>query len=507
MTFKKVFTATFIAVLVIDNGASYEYGSGSVLWTSFGAPVDSLTSSLTAGPQGPVLLQDTILIDQLAHFNRERIPERTVHAKGGGAFGYFECTHDVTKYTKLIPFSKIGKRTDVAVRFSRVIGESGTADTVRDPRGFAIKFYTEDGIWDIVGFSFPVFFVRDPMLFPSFIHAQKRDPVTHLRDDSGFDFDSLRPETTNANMYLFSDVGIPDGFRHMDGFGINTFKLVNKQGIAYWCKFHFKTNQQVKNLFADKAAQIASQDPDYSIRDLYNAIDKKDYPSWTWTTYIQIMTYEQAEKYKYDPFDATKIWPTEDFPLIEVGKLVLNRNPINYFAQVEQMAFDPSHMIPGVEPSPDKLLQGRLFAYGDAQRYRLGANHLQLPVNCPFNVRVTNYQRDGASDYANYSLQGAPNYFPNSFGGPQPNPRTKISPYEVSGKVYRYESGDYDNYSQAAVFWNNLSEGERFRLVQNIVSVLKPAHVSIQKRVVNNFSKVNINFGYRLKIALSIAKV
>ncbi|XP_065221351.1 catalase-like [Planococcus citri] len=504
MTFEKVFSATFIAVLVIgNNGASY---GSDVLKTSAGKPIDSLTASLTAGRQGPVLLQDTLLIGQLAQFNRERIPERAVHAKGGGAFGYFECTHDVTKYTKLIPFSNKSKRTDVAVRFSTVIGESGSADTVRDARGFAVKFYTEDGIWDLVGFSTPVFFIRDPLLFPSFIHSQKRNPVTHLRDDSGFDFDSLRPETTNANMYLFSDVGIPDGFRHMDGYGINTFKLVNKQGRAYWCKFHFKTNQKVKNLFADEAAQTASQDPDYSIRDLYNAIDKGDYPSWT--MYIQIMTYEQAAKYEYDPFDATKIWPTEDFPLIEVGKLVLNRNPINYFAQVEQMAFNPSHMIPGVQPSPDKLLQGRLFAYGDAQRYRLGANHLQLPVNCPFNVQVTNYQRDGASDYANYSLQGAPDYFPNSFGGPQPLRGVNIAPYEVSGKVYRYESGDDDdNYSQATVFWNNLSEGERIRLVQNIARELKHAHVSIQKKMVKIFSKVNTNFGYRLKIALTIAIV
>ncbi|XP_065226004.1 catalase-like [Planococcus citri] len=500
MSFDKVFVGTFLAALMIGDGA---VDGKDILKTSSGIPVDSFTASLTAGPHGPVLLQDTILIDQLAHFNRERIPERVVHAKGGGAFGYFECTRDVTKYTKLTPFSKIGKRTKVAVRFSTVVGESGSADTVRDPRGFAVKFYTEDGIWDIVGLNSPVFFIRDPMLFPSFIHSQKRNPATHLRDYNAYwDFVSLRPETTYQIMTVFSDMGIPDGFRYMHGFGIHTFKLVNKHGEVYWCKFYFKTNQKIKNLPVDEAAQIAAMDPDYSIRDLYNAIDQKDYPSWT--LYIQIMTHEQAVTYKYNPFDPTKMWPTEDFPLIEVGELVLNRNPINYFAEIEQLAFAVSNMIPGVEPSPDKLLQGRLFAYSDTQLYRLGANHLQLPVNCPCNVKVTNYQRDGASDYANYTIKGAPNYYPNSFGGPQTLPRVQISPYEVSGEVFRYETGDDDNYSQPAVYlWDSFDDEERSRLVQNIADHLKNAYHFIQERAVDNFSKVNTDFGDRLKAALA----
>ncbi|XP_065226005.1 catalase-like [Planococcus citri] len=504
MIFNKVFAEIFWAVLIIVYGAVDGKG---VIKTGSGAPVDSLTATLTAGPKGPVVIQDTILIDELAHFNRERIPERVVHAKGGGAFGFFECTHDVTKYTKLAPFAEIGKKTRVAARFSTVGGESGSADTLRDPRGFAVKFYTEDGIWDLVGLNTPVFFLRDPMLFPSLIHSQKRNPVTHLKDYRSFwDFITLTPETTYQTLNVFSEMGIPDGFRFMDGHPVHSFKLVNAYGTPYFCKFHFKA-PEIRNLTADKAAELASSDPDYSIRDLYFAIDRKDFP--TWTLFIQVLTYEQAYSYKYNPFDATKILPVKDFPLIEVGKLVLNENPINYFAQIEQLAYAPSNMIPGVEASPDKLLQARLFAYADTQRYRLGANHLQLPVNCPCNanVKVTNYQRDGAADYANYSLQGAPNYYPNSFGGPQPNPRVKISPYKVSGDVERYDTGNEDNYSQPSALWDSFDETQRTILVQNIVYSLERAHPSfIQKRAVEMFYKVNKELGMRVKEALAKKK-
>uniref|UniRef100_T1HV37 Catalase domain-containing protein n=2 Tax=Rhodnius TaxID=13248 RepID=T1HV37_RHOPR len=330
--------------------------SASLLTSGTGAPLETKTSTLTVGPKGPVLIQDFGFIDELAHFDRERIPERVVHAKGAGAFGYFEVTHDVTKYTKLSVFSKIGKRTPVAVRFSTVGGESGSADTARDPRGFAVKFYAEDGNWDVVGNNTPIFFIRDPILFPSFIHTQKRNPVTHLKDaDMFWDFISLRPESTHQTMFLFSDRGTPDGYRHMNGYGSHTFKLVNDRGETCFCKFHYKTDQGIKNLSSEQAADLCGKDPDYSIRDLYNAIAKNKFPSWTW--YLQIMTKEQAEKFRWNPFDLTKVWPHGEFPLIPVGKMVLDRNPKNYFAEVEQIAFSPAHMIPGVEPSPDKMLQ------------------------------------------------------------------------------------------------------------------------------------------------------
>lgn len=301
--------------------------------------------------------------------------------------------------------------------FLRVIpgGESGSADTARDPRGFAVKFYTDDGIWDVVGNNTPIFFIRDPILFPSFIHTQKRNPQTHLKDpDMFWDFISLRPETTHQVMFLFGDRGTPDGYRFMNGYGSHTFKLTNEKGEAYYCKFHFKTAQGIKNLSTEQADKLAGSDPDYSIRDLFNAIQKGDFPSWN--MHVQIMTFEQAETYKYNPFDVTKVWSQKDFPLIPVGKFTLDRNPNNYFAEVEQIAFAPSHLVPGVEASPDKMLQGRLFSYADTHRHRLGANYLQLPVNCPYRVSVKNYQRDGPMTF-NDNQAGAPNYYPNSFEG------------------------------------------------------------------------------------------
>lgn len=297
----------------------------------------------------------------MSHFDRERIPERVVHAKGAGAFGYFEVTNpEIQKYTAAKVFGAVGKRTPIAIRFSTVGGESGSADTVRDPRGFALKFYTEDGIWDLVGNNTPIFFIRDPILFPSFIHTQKRNPATHLKDpDMFWDFISLRPETTHQVMFLFSDRGIPDGFRHMNGYGSHTFKLINDKGEPTYCKFHFKTNQKIKNLPVDRANDLSATDPDYSIRDLYNAIAKGEYP--TWNLHIQIMSYAEAEKASFNPFDVTKVWPQKEYPLIPVGKLVLDRNPNNYFAEVEQIAFSPANLVPGIEPSPDKMLQGKIL--------------------------------------------------------------------------------------------------------------------------------------------------
>ncbi|XP_014243087.1 catalase isoform X2 [Cimex lectularius] len=468
-----------------------------VLTSGSGNPLDTKTASLTVGPKGPVLLQDFALLDELAHFDRERIPERVVHAKGGGAFGYFECTNDVRKYTKLSVFSKVGKKTPVAVRFSTVGGESGSADTARDPRGFAVKFYAEDGNWDVVGNNTPIFFIRDPILFPSFIHTQKRNPVTHLKDaDMFWDFISLRPETTHQVMFLFSDRGTPDGFRHMNGYGSHTFKLVNDKNEAVYCKFHYKTDQGIKNLSSEKAAELSGSDPDYSIRDLYNAIANKEYPSWTW--YLQVMTFEQAEKVKFNPFDLTKVWPHSEFPLIPVGKMVLDRNPKNYFAEVEQIAFSPAHMLPGVEPSPDKMLQGRLFSYSDTHRHRLGANYLQLPVNCPYRATVANSQRDGPAAYGE-NQGGAPNYHPNSFSGPSSSTVHAISKFFISGDVQKVETGEEDNFSQAGIFWRRtLSNEERKRLVANIVGSLKDAADFIQERTVKNFSQVNPEFGEML---------
>lgn len=347
-----------------------------VLTTGGGNPIGDKLNIMTAGSRGPLLVQDVVFTDEMAHFDRERIPERVVHAKGAGAFGYFEVTHDITRYCKAKVFEHIGKRTPIAVRFSTVAGESGSADTVRDPRGFAVKFYTEDGNWDLVGNNTPIFFIRDALLFPSFIHSQKRNPQTHLKDpDMVWDFWCLRPESLHQISFLFSDRGIPDGHRHMNGYGSHTFKLVNANGEAVYCKFHYKTDQGIKNLPVAEAARLTQEDPDYGVRDLFNAIAQGNYPSWTF--YIQVMTFKEAETFPFNPFDLTKIWPHQEYPLIPVGKLVLNRNPVNYFAEVEQIAFDPSNMPPGIEPSPDKMLQVRTFytkVLNEEERKRLCEN-------------------------------------------------------------------------------------------------------------------------------------
>lgn len=456
----------------------------------------------TVGPKGLTLLEDWNFIDEMAHFDRERIPERVVHAKGSGAFGYFEVTHDITAYTAAAPFAAIGKKTPIAVRFSQVTLEMGSADSVRDPRGFAVKFYTEDGIWDLVGNNTPIFFVRDAILFPSFIHCLKRNPVTHLRDaDMFWDFFSLRPETTHQMMVLFSDRGIPNGYRHMHGYGSNTFSFVNAYGDQFYCKFHYKTDQGISNLDPNKATQLAGADPDYFLRDLYNNIAKGNYPSWTF--YVQVMTPEEAAHYKFDPFDVTKVWYHADFPLIPVGKFVLNKNPSNYFAEVEQLAFNPAHLIPGIGPSPDRNLQGRLFAYGDTHRYRLGANFQQLPVNSPF--RVKSFTRDGAQTID--SQGGAPVYHPNSFGGPDSDQRAKAISHTtaVSGNTGWYDIGGEDNFTQArALYVRVLDEGGRSRLINNIAGMLKDANETIQARMVRNVTQVDEDFGRRLTLALQL---
>ncbi|XP_045462937.1 catalase [Harmonia axyridis] len=471
--------------------------------TAHGTPITDKDATLTVGRRGPILLHDVPLIEELAHFDRERIPERVVHAKGAGAFGYFEVTHDITKYTRAKVFSQIGKKTPIAVRFSTVGGESGSADTVRDPRGFAVKFYTEDGIWDLVGNNTPIFFIRDPILFPSFIHTQKRNPQTHLKDaDMFWDFLTLRPESIHQTMFLFSDRGIPDGYRHMNGYGSHAFKLVNSNGEYCFCKFHYKTDQGIKNLNVQRAGELAGSDPDYSIRDLYNAIARGDNPSWTF--YIQVMTNEQAMKCPFNPFDLTKVWSHSEYPLIPVGKLVLNRNPENYFAEVEQVAFSPAHMVPGIEPSPDKMLLGRIFSYGDTHRHRLGPNYLQLPVNCPF--RTANYIRDGP--FVIHNQGAAPNYHPNSFLGPTNDTENKIlSSESISGDVKRFDTWDDDNFSQASIFYRKtLTNEERERLLNNIVGNLKDASDFIQLRAVKNFSQIDVSFGEKIAEGLKLQR-
>jgi len=476
--------------------------------TSSGNPIGIKDAIQTVGPKGPALLQDVHFLDEMAHFDRERIPERVVHAKGAGAFGYFEVTNDITKFCAAKVFEKVGKRTPVAARFSTVGGESGSADTARDPRGFAIKFYTDDGVWDMVGNNTPIFFIRDPLLFPSFIHTQKRNPQTHLKDpDMFWDFLTLRPESTHQVCFLFGDRGIPDGYRHMNGYGSHTFKMINSKGEPIYCKFHFKTDQGIRNLDPRCADTLASTDPDYSIRDLFNAIKDGNYPSWT--LYIQLMTMDEAKKFKYNPFDLTKIWPQADYPLMPVGKLVLDRNPTNYFAEVEQIAFSPAHLVPGIEPSPDKMLQGRLFSYADTHRHRLGANYNQIPVNCPYRVCVKNYQRDGPMT-VNDNQGGAPNYYPNSFSGPEECPRTRAlqSCCPVSGDVYRFSSGlTEDNYGQVTDFWVNvLDQAARKRLVDNIAAHLSKASMFIQERAVKNFTMVHSDFGRMLVEALKLTQ-
>ncbi|GLE01043.1 hypothetical protein PINS_up009856 [Pythium insidiosum] len=469
--------------------------------TSNGAPMPphGITASATAGPRGPIVLQDFALIDHLAHFDRERIPERVVHAKGAGAFGYFEVTHSdaITQVCKAKLFAREGKRTPVAVRFSTVGGEAGSADTVRDPRGFAIKFYTEDGNWDLVGNNTPIFFLRDPILFPSFIHTQKRNPSTHCKDDDMmWDFFSLRPETLHQQTFLFSDRGIPDGYRCMNGYGSHTFVNVNAHGQITYVKYHFKTDQGIRNLPVDEAARLAGADPDYAIRDLYDAIARKEFPSWT--LYIQTMTPAQAAHSAFNPFDVTKIWPHAAYPLREVGRLVLNRNPRNYFAEIEQLAFSPSHFVPGIEASPDKMLQGRLFSYPDTHRHRLGPNYQQIPVNRPLKEPQT-YQRDGPMAVTG-NMYDAPNYFPNSAGGPVESPHAFLSYTGDHAVVDKFSTRDDDNYAQCGEFYRKtLCEGARDRLTTNIAGSLVNASPGVQARAIANFRKVDPDYAHRVQ--------
>ena len=475
------------------------------LTTSFGMPVDDDLNSVTAGTKGPVLIQDVHLVDKLAHFDRERIPERVVHAKGAGAHGYFEVTHDVTKYTRASFLSQVGKRTEVFARFSTVGGEKGSADSERDPRGFAVKFYTEEGNYDMVGNNTPVFFIRDPLKFPDFIHTQKRNPATNLKDpDMFWDFLSLTPESIHQVTILFSDRGTPRTYRNMNGYSSHTYMWYDREGGYCWVQLHFKTEQGVKNFTGEEAERMRGVDPDCVTRDLYESIARGDYPSWRLE--VQIMTPEQAKSYRFDPFDITKVWPHADFPPINVGRLVLNRNPENYFAEVEQAAFSPGNFVPGIGPSPDKMLQGRLFSYYDTHRHRLGPNYHLLSVNAPKATKLRSYQRDGFMR-SDDNGSGGPNYWPNSFGGPAPDPAVAPPPIDIAGMAARhsYELGDVDFVQAGDLYRKVMSEEDRGHLVGNIVSHLKNAPTRIQLRQTALFHKADAEYGERVAEGLGLS--
>ncbi len=482
------------------------------LTTAYGRPVENDQASITTGKKtGYGLLNDTYLVEKLAHFTRERIPERVVHAKGAGAYGYFEVTDDISKYTRAKFLSEVGKKTELFVRFSTVGGEKGSADSERDPRGFAVKLYTEEGNYDIVGNNTPVFFIRDAIKFPDFVHTQKRDPRTNLKDATMFwDFLSLTPESTHQVTFLFSDRGTPADYRHMDGFGANTWMFYNEKGEHYWFKWHFKTDQGIRNLSAAEAGELAGRDPDHATRDLFEAIERKECPSWT--VYVQVMTPEQAAEYRFDPFDVTKVWFHSDFPLLRVGKMVLDRNPENFYAEVEQAAFAPSTLIPGIYPSPDKLLQGRLFAYEDAHRYRLGKNHDLIPVNSPKFASAYTNERDGmmVTD-SNYGSTA--NYYPNSVNGYSEAKHIADVPALAleEAKIARYtlDVVENDYFQTGELYRRVLSETDREHLISNLAGHLGGALKRIQYRQTALFYKADPDYGTRVAeaLALDVSKV
>jgi len=479
------------------------------LTNEVGAHVENNRDSLTAGVRGPLLMEDLWLMEKMGHFNREVIPERRMHAKGSGAFGCFTVTSDVTQYTCANLFAEKGKKTDVFVRFSTVAGERGAADAERDIRGFAIKFYTDEGNWDLVGNNTPVFFIRDPLLFPDLNHAIKRDPRTNLRSpQANWDFWTMLPEALHQVTIVMSDRGIPASFRHMHGFGSHTYSLVNKDGRRVWVKFHFLTQQGIKNITNEEAEAINAKDRDSNQRDLYESIERGDFPRWT--MYFQIMTEEQADSYKENPFDITKVWSHKDFPLIEVGVLELNRNPENYFADVEQSAFSPAHIVPGIGLSPDKMLQGRLFSYGDAQRYRLGVNHDQIPVNRS-RVPVNSFHRDGQMrvDGNAGSTKG---YSPNSLGLWKTDAKTMYARSPVDGEpghYSQYADRTDDCFYQPGDLYRLMTEDKRALLISNTVADMAPVTDNIKYRHAAHCYLADKEYGTRLAegMGLNLDKV
>ncbi|AEI37252.1 catalase [Zymomonas mobilis] len=470
--------------------------------TESGRIVGDNQNSITAGQRGPTLLQDVYLVEKLAHFNRERIPERVVHAKGSGAFGELTVTKDITRYTKAKLFSEVGKKTPMFGRFSTVGGEKGSADSARDPRGFALKFYTEDGNWDLVGNNTPVFFIRDAIKFPDFIHTQKRDPQTNLKDPKMmWDFFSQSPESLHQVMILFSDRGTPFSHRFMHGFSSHAYSMINAAGEIHYVKWHFLTQQGIKNLTAEEAEALAGSNPDHSQQDLFEAIEKGDFPKWT--VYIQVMTPEQAKVQRLNPFDVTKVWYHKEFPLMEVGVLELNRNSENYFQDVEQAAFSPGNTVPGLYFSPDKMLQGRLFAYADTQRYRLGINFNQIPVNQP-RCQVNSYYRDGFMRVNGNGGKSA-NYEPNSDpAAPIENPAYKEPIIDIDGPgahYDRYEDPGNENFEQPGKLYRIMKEDEKDRLVSNLAASIGAPTVPkiIRDRQIELFARCDADLGDRLR--------
>ena len=467
--------------------------------TDAGIPVPSDEHSLTVGPNGPIVLHDHYLIEQMANFNRERIPERQPHAKGSGAFGHFQVTHDVSRYTRAAVFQP-GALTDVLARFSTVAGERGSPDTWRDPRGFALKFYTSDGNYDMVGNNTPVFFVRDPMKFQHFIRSQKRRADSNLRDhDMQWDFWTLSPESAHQVTVLMGDRGIPKTWRHMNGYSSHTYMWVNSAGEKFWVKYHFKTDQGIDFLTQDEAEQLAGSDSDYHMRDLYQAIDQGDCPSWT--LHVQIMPFAEAETYRFNPFDLTKVWPHGDYPLIPVGKLMLDRNPTDNHTEIEQAAFEPNNLVPGIGLSPDKMLLARVFSYADAHRARLGVNYKQIPVNAP-KAPVHSYSKDGAMRVANVS---DPVYAPNSKGGPAAdaslNPEAATWP--ASGDLVRAAytlRRDDDDFTQARDLVRKvMDEAQRNRLVANVAGHLRQGvSAPVLERAFEYWRKIDADIGDRI---------
>lgn len=470
--------------------------------TAAGVPVADNQNSLTAGPRGPALMADYQLMEKMAHFNRERVPERVVHAKGAGAYGKFTVTGDISKYTCARIFSRVGNSCETFARFSTVAGELGSADTARDPRGFAVKFYTEEGNWDMVGNNTPVFFIRDPLKFSDFIHSQKRDPRSGMRDATmQWDFWSLSPESMHQVTWLFGDRGIPATLRNMNGYSSHTFSLWNAKGERFWVKWHFKTVQGIRNMTAEEAKRVAGEDLDYHRRDLFNAIEKGEFPKWR--VMVQVMPEQDAETYPINPFDLTKVWPHKDYPLIEVGVMELNRNPENYFAEVEQAAFEPGNLPPGMGASPDKMLQARLLSYPDAHRYRIGINYAALGVNKP-KCPVMHYHRDGQTRFDG-NFGRAPNYQPNSFGGPVDDVSVKEPPLKISGDADRYDHrAGNDDYTQAGNLYRLMSAEEKARLVANLVGAMQGVPRAIQVRQIGHFIKADPAYGEAVARGLGI---
>ncbi|AEI12469.1 catalase [Cellulomonas gilvus] len=472
--------------------------------TNAGAPVASDAHALSVGPDGPIVLHDHYLVEKLAQFNRERVPERVVHAKGGGAFGTFRTTHDVSAYTRAALFQP-GVETSMLARFSSVAGELGSPDTWRDPRGFALKFYTSEGNYDLVGNNTPVFFLRDGIKFPDFIRSQKRLPGSHLRDnDMQWDFWTLSPESAHQVTWLMGDRGLPASWRHMDGFGSHTYQWINASGERFWVKYHFRTQQGIKNLTADEASQLAGSDADVHIRDLYEHIEAGDFPRWTLS--VQVMPYADARTYRFNPFDLTKVWPHADYPLIEVGVMELNRNPENYFAQIEQATFAPSNFVPGIAASPDKMLLARIFSYADAHRYRVGTNHAQIPVNAPVSP-VHSYSKDGAARHA-FAPADAPVYAPNSRGGAAADPaRATDGGWEHDGEMTRAAAtlhAEDDDWGQAGTLYRDVfDDAARARFLETITGHVGGVRdADIRARAIQYWTNVDAGLGAALRAAL-----